>query len=178
MIAENTALRGVTRLLGVRHGDDRGELRKVVVIDDARRHGIDVRLEEVVSTSNVEAGTVRGMHYQVAPFEETKTLWVTRGVLYDVLVDLRPEEPTYGKWISIELTEDDDVALHVPAGIAHGYQTLADDTCLTYLIGAPFAPQHARTLAWDDPTVGIAWPLPVTRISDKDRNGHRWPPQS
>ena len=177
MKVEATALRGVSRLVGLRHADDRGELRTVVVVADAREQGVDVRLEEVVNTSNVLAGTVRGLHYQVAPFEETKTLWVTRGSLYDVLVDLRPDEPTYGHWIAVELSEDDDVALHVPAGVAHGYQTRTDDTCLTYLIGAPFAPDHARTLAWDDPTVAVDWPLPVTRISDKYMSGHRWPPQ-
>jgi dTDP-4-dehydrorhamnose 3,5-epimerase len=105
-------------------------------------------------------------------------LWVTRGSLYDVLVDLRPEEATYGQWISIDLSEDDDVALYVPGGIAHGYQTLADDTSITYLMGSAFAPAYARTLAWDDPRVAVSWPLPVTKTSTKDRTGHAWPPQS
>jgi dTDP-4-dehydrorhamnose 3,5-epimerase len=176
--AERTALPGVARLIGVRHEDDRGQLRKVIVFEDARRYDLDIRVEEVLSTSNSTAGTVRGLHYQVPPFEETKTLWVTRGSLYDVLVDLRPEEATYGQWISIELSEDDDVALYVPEGIAHGYQTLADDTLITYLMGSAFAPAHARTLAWDDPGIGVQWPLPVTKISTKDRNGHAWPPES
>ncbi len=116
------------------------------------------------------------MHYQVAPAEEAKTLWVTDGALHDVLVDLRPDEPTYGQWLAVELAADDDVALHVPAGIAHGYQTLVDDTRLTYLISAGYSPAHARTLRWDDPAVGIEWPLPATKISSKDREGHAWPP--
>ena len=176
MILEPTGLRGVTLLRGVRHHDDRGALRKILVLDEARAHGIDVRVHEVVSTTNTEAGTVRGLHYQVAPFEETKTLWVTRGALYDVLVDVRPDEPTYGHWVGVALSADDDVALHVPAGVAHGYQTLADDTSLTYLIGAAYSPDHARTLRWDDPAVGVAWPRAATRISDKDRNGQPWPP--
>jgi dTDP-4-dehydrorhamnose 3,5-epimerase len=176
MTIEPTRLRGVTLLRGVRHRDDRGALGKILVVAEAREGGLDVHVEEVVSATNVEAGTVRGLHYQVAPFEETKTLWVTHGALFDVMVDLRPDEPTYGEWVSVELTADDDLALHIPAGIAHGYQTLEDDTRLTYLIGAPYAPDHARTLRWDDPAVGIAWPRPVTRISDKDREGHPWPP--
>jgi dTDP-4-dehydrorhamnose 3,5-epimerase len=176
MTVEPLSFRGLAVLRGVRHEDDRGFLRKILVADEARRHGIDLRVEEVVATANTLVGTVRGMHYQVAPHQETKTLWVTSGRLFDVLVDLRPEEPTYGDWVSVELSADDDVALHVPAGIAHGYQTLEDDTSLAYLIGAGHAPAHARTLRWDDPTVGIEWPLAVTRISDRDQEGHAWPP--
>lgn len=177
MIVEALALRGAALLRGDRHRDDRGFLRKVLVSDEAVAHGLDVAVAEVVTTANEEAGTIRGMHYQMAPAEEAKTLWVTDGALHDVLVDMRPDEPTYGQWLAVELAADDDVALHVPAGIAHGYQTLADDTRLTYLISAGHSPSHARTLRWDDPTVGIEWPLPATRISAKDRQGHAWPPQ-
>ncbi|MCF6377000.1 dTDP-4-dehydrorhamnose 3,5-epimerase family protein [Nocardioides KLBMP 9356] len=173
---EDLGLRGVALVRGARHHDERGFLRKVLVTREAEEHGLDTRVAEVVSTANEVAGTIRGMHYQVAPAAEVKTLWVTDGSLLDVLVDLRPEEPTYGRWISVELSADDDVALHVPAGIAHGYQTLEDDTRLTYLISAGHSPEHARTLQWDDPTVAIEWPLPPTRISAKDREGHAWPP--
>jgi len=176
MIVEPLHLRGVALLRGARHRDDRGFLRKVLVADEARARGLDVDVAEVVTTANEAAGTIRGMHYQVAPAAEAKTLWVTDGALHDVLVDLRPEEPTYGQWLSIDLSADDDLALHVPAGIAHGYQTLVDDTRLVYLISAGHSPAHARTLRWDDPTVGITWPLAPTRISAKDREGHAWPP--
>jgi dTDP-4-dehydrorhamnose 3,5-epimerase len=173
---EPLGLQGLCLLRGVRHRDDRGFLRKVMVLDEARDQGVEIVVNEVVTSSNDVAGTVRGMHYQLAPFEETKTLWVTAGELLDVLVDLRPDQPTYGTWVSVRLSADDDLALHVPAGLAHGYQTLADDTALTYLNGGAFSADHARSLAWDDPTVGVDWPLPVTRISDKDRQGHAWPP--
>jgi dTDP-4-dehydrorhamnose 3,5-epimerase len=172
---EPLGLPGLSLLRGVRHHDDRGFLRKVVVLEEARRQGVAIVVDEVVSTANDVAGTVRGMHYQVRPFEETKTLWVTSGAIVDVLVDLRSDQPTYGLWVSVRLSADDDVALHVPPGLAHGYQTLADDTTLTYLMSGAFSAEHARTLAWDDPTVGIDWPLPVTRISEKDRHGHPWP---
>jgi dTDP-4-dehydrorhamnose 3,5-epimerase len=174
---EPLGLRGLCLLHGVRHHDDRGYLRKVLVVTHARSLGIEVVVDEVVQTANHEAGTVRGLHYQVAPLEETKTLWVSQGAIFDVLVDLRPEEPTFGSWVAVRLSGDDDTALHVPPGLAHGYQTLDDDTTLTYLMGGAFSPDHARTLRWDDPTVGIAWPLPVARISEKDRQGHAWPPQ-
>ena len=177
MIIEPLGLRGLALMHGVRHADARGSLRKVLVIEEARRSGLDVHVEEVVSAVNDVAGTVRGMHYQVAPHEETKTLWVTDGQLFDALVDLRPDEPTFGHWVSVTLSGEDDLALHVPKGVAHGYQTLRDDTRITYLIGAAYAPQHARTLLWNDPAVGIDWPAPVTRISERDQEGHPWPPQ-
>lgn len=173
---EDLGLRGVALLRGARHRDERGFLRKVLVSDEARAHGLDVGVAEVVTTANEAAGTIRGMHYQVAPGAEAKTLWVTDGALLDVLVDLRPDEPTYGRWIAVELSAEDDVALHVPTGVAHGYQTLVDDTRLTYLISAGHSPGLARTLAWDDPTVAIDWPMAPTRISAKDREGHPWPP--
>ncbi len=173
---EDLGFRGVAMLHGARHHDDRGFLRKVVVSEEARDHGLDVGVAEVLTTANEVAGTIRGMHYQVAPMAEAKTLWVTDGALLDVLVDLRPDEPTFGQWLSVELSAGSDVALHVPPGVAHGYQTLEDDTRLTYLISAGHSPEHARTLQWDDPTVAIAWPLAPTRISAKDREGHAWPP--
>jgi dTDP-4-dehydrorhamnose 3,5-epimerase len=177
MTVQPLALRGVALVHGVRHADDRGVLRKVLVADTARRSGLDVRVEEVVTTVNEVAGTVRGMHYQVAPHAEAKTLWVTDGRLYDVLVDLRPDEPTFGQWVAVTLSAYDDVALHVPEGVAHGYQTLEDGTRLTYLIGTGYSPEHARTLLWNDPLVGISWPAPVTRISERDQGGHAWPPR-
>ena len=173
---EPLSLRGVCLLRGARHTDERGHLQKRWVAATATEHGLRTHVEEVVSTFNHASGTIRGLHYQVAPHEETKILWVTQGRLLDVLVDLRPDEPTYGSWVSVELSERDDVALHVPPGIAHGYQTLEDGTSLTYLIDVPYAPGAARTLRYDDPALGIAWPLPATVVSDKDREGHPWPP--
>lgn len=170
-----TALAGVELLEGVCFGDDRGELRKVVRREETERAGLDLVVDEVIVTTNHEAGTVRGMHVQVAPYEESKTLWVTSGRLLDVLVDVRPDQPTYGRWAAVELAAGDGLALHVPPGVAHGYQTLEDGTSLTYLMRGTFSPEHARTLRWDDPAVGIAWPRPATRISEKDRQGLAWP---
>ncbi len=95
-----------------------------------------------------------------------------------MLVDLRPDEPTYGTLRRVELAAERPHALHVPAGVAHGYQTLVDDTSLTYLISTGYHPDSARVLSWDDPTVGIVWPLPVTAISDRDREAPPWPPSS
>jgi dTDP-4-dehydrorhamnose 3,5-epimerase len=102
-----TALAGVALLEGVAFGDDRGELRKVVRREETERAGLELVVDEVIVTVNETAGTVRGMHLQVAPFEEAKTLWVNRGRLLDVLVDARPEQPTYGRWAAVELAAGD-----------------------------------------------------------------------
>lgn len=174
---EPLGLAGAHLLHGIRRSDDRGHLRKVVRLATASQGGVDIVVDEVITTSNLVAGTVRGLHYQSAPFEQTKTLWVTHGDLYDVLVDLRPHERTYGSWIAVHLTAADDVALHVPPGVAHGYQTLEDDTTVTYLIGGAFSADHARTLRWDDPSIGVDWPRPVSRISQSDLDGTAWPPR-
>jgi dTDP-4-dehydrorhamnose 3,5-epimerase len=156
------------------HRDVRGTARKIVTSAGLAGAGLDPHIEEVLDTSNHVAGTVRGMHFQVEPRAESKTLWVTRGALFDCVVDLRRHEPTYGKAWSVTLTADDGLALHVPPGFAHGYQTLENDTRLTYLISAPYSPEHSRTLAWDDPVVSIPWPLPVTHISESDQAGLAW----
>jgi len=170
-----TALAGVALLEGRTFADDRGELRKVVRREETGRAGLELVVDEVIVTTNEVAGTVRGMHVQVAPAEEAKTLWVTSGRLLDVLVDVRPDQPTYGRWAAVELAAGDGLALHVPPGVAHGYQTLEDGTSLTYLMRGAYSPEHARTLRWDDPTVGIEWPRAVARVSEKDRQGGPWP---
>lgn len=177
MKPSSTGFAGLTLLTNQIHHDERGESRKVVtgaVLDEA---GLDSHLEEVLSTTNEVAGTVRGLHYQQEPMAESKTLWVTRGALFDVVVDLRPAQPTYGQAFTTTLRADDGVALHVPPGFAHGYQTLVDDTRLTYLINTPYSPRHGRTLSWDDPHLAIDWPLPVSRISAADEAGTPWSDQ-
>ena len=176
MNAERLGLRGVTLLRADVHADERGAFRRIVDISLLESIGLDAAVVQISMATNIRRGTVRGMHYQVAPHEESKTLWCTSGSVFDVLVDLRGHEPTYGSWISVHLAADLPVALHVPPGIAHGYQTLEDDSALTYVIGTPYVPESARSLRWDDPTVGIDWPLPVTAISQRDREAPAWPP--
>lgn len=149
------------------HADDRGNFTKLL---DEPTH-----LTQVCSSFNLSRATVRGLHVQVEPFPETKTLWCSAGAIWDVLVDVRPEEPTFGDWTAIELTAEDPHVLTVPPGVAHGYQVLADRSTVVYLIEGAFAPEAARTLSWDDPVVGIAWPLEATLISDNDRRGSPWP---
>jgi dTDP-4-dehydrorhamnose 3,5-epimerase len=178
MAAEPQAFAGVVLLRPEVHADDRGTFRRVVDTEQLAGLGLDARVQQVSIATNRRAGTVRGLHYQVAPYTEAKTLWCTHGSVFDVLVDLRPTEPTYGSWLSLELRASESVALHVPAGVAHGYQTLEDDSTLTYLISAPYHPESARSLHWQDPTVGIRWPRPVSLISDRDREAPPWQPAS
>jgi dTDP-4-dehydrorhamnose 3,5-epimerase len=121
---------------------------------------------------NHKRGTLRGLHYQVAPHQEVKLVRCTRGAVWDVIVDLRPWSPTRGKWIGLELSEDNHKMLYVPAGFAHGYQTLTDDCELTYQTTEFFAPDAARGVRFDDPAFTISWPLEVRVISDRDRS---WP---
>ena len=176
MNAEPLALRGVTLLRAEVHEDERGAFRRIVDIPTLAGLGLDAAVVQISMATNRRRGTLRGMHYQVAPHGESKTIWCTSGSVFDVLVDLRAHEPTYGSWISVHLAADLPVALHVPPGIAHGYQTLEDGTALAYAIGTPYVPESARSLRWDDPTVAIDWPLPVTAISQRDREAPLWPP--
>ncbi len=176
MRSETLALRGAVLFRADAHEDHRGSFRRVLDAEVLTQLGLDPAMAQISIATNHRRGTVRGMHYQVSPYEEAKTLWCTHGAVYDVLVDLRPDEPTYGLWVSVELSAAEPVALHVPPGVAHGYQTLADDTSLTYVIGTSYVASSARSLRWDDPTAGITWPLPVEAISDRDREAPMWPP--
>jgi dTDP-4-dehydrorhamnose 3,5-epimerase len=125
-----------------------------------------------VQIANGPRGTLRGFHYQVPPHAETKLFRVTRGAIHDVIIDLRPSSPTYRRWIAVELSATAHTMLYVPEGFAQGFQTLADDTELTYQVSAPYAPEHGRGIRHDDPAFAIPWPLEPTAISDKDRS---WP---
>jgi dTDP-4-dehydrorhamnose 3,5-epimerase len=176
MPTEQLAIRGALLLRSEVSADDRGSFRRVADLDELDGLGLDGAVAQVSVATNRRRGTVRGMHYQAAPHAESKTLWCTAGSVFDVLVDLRVDEPTYGSWVGVTLSADDPCALHVPEGVAHGYQTLFDGSDLTYLISRPFHPDSARSLSWADPTIGIDWPLPVSVISERDREAPRWPP--
>ncbi|HKY57464.1 MAG TPA: dTDP-4-dehydrorhamnose 3,5-epimerase family protein [Aeromicrobium sp.] len=147
--------------------DDRGNFTKVLAEP--------VEAEQVCTSFNRLRGTVRGLHVQADPFPETKTLWCVAGAVWDVMVDLRASEPTYGNWAGVDLTASEPAALTLPPGVAHGYQVIEDGATIVYLISGEFAPTAARTLRWDDPTVGIEWPLPVGVMSEADRSGMSWP---
>lgn len=169
MIFESTEIDGALRLRLQPHEDARGFFARAWSASDFRPHGLIDELEQCALSYNRRAGTVRGMHYQLAPREETKIVRCVRGAIYDVLLDLRPASPTFTRWIGQELTADNRLALYVPPGVAHGFQTLADDTDVLYLISGLHDPALARGVRWDDPAFRITWPRPATVISERDR---------
>jgi dTDP-4-dehydrorhamnose 3,5-epimerase len=127
---------------------------------------------------NPTKGTLRGMHYQAAPYAEAKIVRCTQGALYDVIIDLRPHSPTYMQWLGVELTADNRTMLYVPEGFAHGYQTLTDDTEAFYQMSQFYHPEAARGVRWNDPVFGIAWPAVSHRlISTKDESWPDYVPQ-
>jgi len=164
-------IEGVAHRVGRIHADDRGSFTKYLETPaDAQ-----LAVTQVGSAHNTRAGALRGLHFQEQPHGETKRLWVSAGAILDVLVDVRATSPTYGDWTSVELRAEEPALLTVPEGVAHGYQTLVDDTTVVYLITGEYVPAAARTLLWRDAAVGIAWPLQVSSISDSDVTGQPWP---
>jgi dTDP-4-dehydrorhamnose 3,5-epimerase len=119
---------------------------------------------------NTKRGTLRGMHYQASPKAEAKLVRCTRGRIYDVIIDLRPESPTYCRWEAVEMSSSDRRALYIPERFAHGFQTLEDETEVFYQMFEFFSPDHAAGVRWDDPAFGIHWPLPEPIMSDRDRS--------
>ena len=138
-------------------------------------HGLAVQVKQVNSIFNRRRGTVRGVHFQIAPHAEAKLVRCTRGAMFAVVVDLQPGSSTYRRWAGIELTEDNYRMLYVPATCALGSQSLADDTEIIYHVSEFYHPESGRGVRYDDPAFGIRWPLEVTGISEKDRS---WPPYS
>ena len=155
-----------------RHDDARGYFARTFCARDFAEHGLEPAVAQSSVSYNYARGTLRGMHYQSPPGVETKLVRCTRGAIYDVIVDLRPESPTYLEHYGVELTAEDGVALYVPPLLAHGFQTLEDATEVSYQISEFFVPEAARGIRWDDPALGIEWPLPVSVVSEKDRT---WP---
>ncbi len=154
------------------HADERGFFARTFCEREFREHGIEPRIAQCNLCFNLHEGTVRGMHYQVEPAAESKLIRCIRGAIHDVIVDLRPDSPTFLRQVAVELTADNRRALYVPPGCAHGYQTLVPNAEVFYQTGEFYAPEHERGLRYDDPVLNIEWPLPVSHISEKDTG---WP---
>jgi dTDP-4-dehydrorhamnose 3,5-epimerase len=152
-----------------RHSDERGSFTRLFDAESFAAHGLPGVFVQTSLSATTRAGTVRGLHFQRPPFAEVKLVRCLRGALFDVVVDLRAQSPTRGQWRATTLREDDDMLVAIPAGCAHGFQTLADGTELLYQISVPHAPDHADGVRFDDPAFGIAWPRPVTVVSARDR---------
>lgn len=148
--------------------DERGFFARLWCADEFRKRGLESNLAQVSISYNRLRGTVRGMHYQAPPHEETKLIRCTAGAVHDVIIDLRADSPTFGKWHATELSVRNRRLLYVPRGFAHGFQGLEDDTEVQYMISVAYYPEAARGVRWDDPAFRIRWPLPVSSISERD----------
>ncbi len=152
--------------------DQRGFFAMTWLPEELRERGMDPALAQCNLAFNHKRGTLRGMHLQSDPHAQVKIVRTTRGALLDVIVDLRPDSPAFKEWDAVELTADNRRMLYIPAGIAHGYLTLTDDTEVYYHASTPWAPQSERGVRWNDPAFGIEWPFSPTVISPKDE---AWP---
>jgi dTDP-4-dehydrorhamnose 3,5-epimerase len=138
--------------------DERGFFARTFSSGEFAARGLDHRVEQCSTSFNAKGGTLRGLHYQAAPYGEAKLVRCTRGAIYDVAVDLRPESPSYLRWVGLELSAENGRAMFVPEGCAHGFQTLVDATEVLYQISTPYVPAAARGVRWDDPAFNIDWP--------------------
>jgi dTDP-4-dehydrorhamnose 3,5-epimerase len=152
--------------------DERGFFARTFCRTEFEAHGLKPDVAQCNISTNHLAGTLRGMHYQVEPATETKLIRCTSGAILDVIIDVRPGSPTFGRHIAVELTAANHRALYVPGMFAHGYQTLTDGAEVSYQVGEFYTPGYERGLRHDDPAFGIEWPLPVSVISEKDAS---WP---
>ena len=164
-----TPLAGAFVVELVRMEDERGFFARSFCQDEFRALGLNPSITQCNISWNRRAGTLRGLHYQERPHEEAKLVRCTRGAVWDVVVDLRDGSPTRLRWHAVELSARNRLALYVPEGFAHGFQTLQDDTEVLYQISESYRPDLARGVRWDDPTLGITWPVSDPVISERDR---------
>jgi dTDP-4-dehydrorhamnose 3,5-epimerase len=152
-----------------RKEDRRGFFARTYCRRELEERGLDPTVVQCNVSVNKLRGTVRGMHWQAAPHEEIKLVRCTAGAIHDVILDLRPDSPAYKKHVAVELDADSRSSLYIPAGVAHGFQTLTDDTEVFYQMSEFYYPEAARGVRWDDPAFDVTWPLEITEISDRDR---------
>jgi dTDP-4-dehydrorhamnose 3,5-epimerase len=169
MIFRETPLAGAWVLEPERFEDERGFFARTYCRRDFEARGLDPAIAQCSVSWNHRRGTLRGLHLQIAPHEEVKLVRITRGAVWDVIVDLRPESPSFKRHFGITLSAENRHELYIPKGVAHGFQTLEDGTEVFYQISELYAPDSARGYRWDDPAFAIPWPEPVTVISEKDR---------
>jgi dTDP-4-dehydrorhamnose 3,5-epimerase len=165
---KETEVWGVVVVEPERHEDERGFFARTWCRQEFAARGLSPDLAQCSISFNKRRGTLRGMHYQAPPHGEVKLVRCTRGALVDVILDPRIGSPTFGKWVAVELTADNRVAVYIPEGCAHGFQTLADDTEVLYQIAGLYHPEAARGIRWDDPAFAVRWPLAPTVLSPKD----------
>jgi dTDP-4-dehydrorhamnose 3,5-epimerase len=161
-----------------KRGDDRGFFARFFCAREYQQHGLNHQIAQINNSLSKYRGTLRGMHYQLAPKSEDKIVRCVRGALLDVIIDLRPASPAFKRHFKIELTAENRSMLYVPKGFAHGFITLAEDSEALYLATEFYSPEHERGVRWNDPQFGIEWPLAPVVISDKDRNHADFKPET
>ena len=175
MIFHETPLDGAWIVEQQRHTDERGFFARTWAVEELAAHGLDTRVAHMNTSFNARAGTLRGLHLQAEPHAEAKLVRATRGAIFDVAVDLRPDSPTYLRWHGVELDEDGGLAFFIPAGCAHGFATLSDASEVLYVMSVAYAPESAGGVRWDDPAFGIEWPPAPAggwTMTERDRT---WP---
>lgn len=170
MIFTETKLPGAFVIELEPHADQRGFFARTFCRKEFEAHGINAHVEQCNISFNKRKGTLRGMHFQVAPFGEAKLVRCTSGSIYDVIIDLRPSSPTFKQYFAVELSAENRTMLFIPEGFAHGFQTLQDDTEVFYQMGQSFSAEHARGVRWNDPAFGIEWPKDERIIIERDRD--------
>jgi dTDP-4-dehydrorhamnose 3,5-epimerase len=158
--------------------DERGFFARCWCQREFESMGLNPRLAQCSISRTKDKGTLRGMHYQTQPFEEAKVVRCIRGSIYDVIVDIRPDSPTYRGWFGISLSADDHRSVYAPEGFAHGFATLEDDVEILYQISQFYAPEHARGFRWNDPLFAIQWPIEPCFMSERDRTYPDFSPQA
>ncbi len=165
-------LDGAFLLRHTRHEDERGWFMREFCVQALHEQGLHSDFPQGNLSSNVKIGTLRGMHFQAQPHEEVKIVRCIAGKIFDVIVDLRADSPRCGQWYGVELSAESGDAIYIPKGFAHGFQALSNNSVLHYRMGTNFAANAAQGFRYDDPTIGIKWPLPACAVSERDLN---WP---
>jgi dTDP-4-dehydrorhamnose 3,5-epimerase len=166
-----TSIAGVHLVTPAALVDERGHFARQWDEETFRRHGLTTRFPQCNSSFSAAAGTLRGLHFQVPPHGEAKYLRCISGRIFDVVVDVRRDSPSFGRWLGTELSASSRQWIYVPAGVAHGFLTLEDNTEVLYPVSAPYEPKAERGIRWNDPAFGVQWPIRPARMSDKDA---RW----
>jgi dTDP-4-dehydrorhamnose 3,5-epimerase len=170
VIFRETSLKGVLLIEPEKRRDERGFFARTFCMREFEAQGLETTYVQHNMSSTLKKGTLRGMHFQTGPHAEIKVIRCLRGAACDILLDMRPESPTYLKWEAFDLNDRTHNAVYAPRGVAHGFQTLTDDVEMSYLHSDYYAPQSEGAVRWNDPAFGIVWPAPPTVMSDKDRS--------
>ncbi|WP_266031557.1 dTDP-4-dehydrorhamnose 3,5-epimerase [Brucella intermedia] len=171
MIVRPLSLDGVLEISPRKFGDDRGSFSETYNAKSFAEAGIELTFVQDNHSYSAAKGVVRGLHYQLPPFVQDKLVRVTRGAIFDVVVDIRKSSPTFGKWVSLEVSAEKWNQILVPKGFAHGFMTLVENTEVIYKVTNYYSPEHDRSIRYDDPAIGIDWPIVSSgvQLSDKDR---------